>query len=93
MRVNDQTVVSRRRKSYAAALVEVTMTTLGFRLGGGRSEDAKRGRLAARNRGRRAAGPGGYCVCPSCGHRVPHVLGEPCYDRKCPECGTPMMRE
>lgn len=42
--------------------------------------------------GSQAAGPGGYCVCPSCGHRVEHVAGEPCYQKKCPECGTQMTR-
>lgn len=40
-----------------------------------------------------AAGPGGYCVCPDCGERVPHQLGSPCYEQKCPKCGTAMTRE
>lgn len=30
------------------------------------------------------------CVCPSCGHEVPHVRGKPCTTRKCPKCGTKM---
>jgi len=38
-------------------------------------------------------GPGGYCVCPSCGERIPHALGTPCYQQKCPKCGSPMTRE
>ncbi len=40
-----------------------------------------------------AAGPGGYCVCPNYGEKTPHQLGSPCYDQKCPKCGTAMARE
>ena len=40
-----------------------------------------------------AAGPGGTCVCPNCGHRQPHTAGVPCYRQKCPKCGTQMIRE
>jgi hypothetical protein len=39
------------------------------------------------------AGPEGNCLCPNCNHRVPHERGEPCMDRKCPKCGTRMVRE
>lgn len=38
-------------------------------------------------------GPGGNCVCPSCGKQVPHVRGTPCYQHKCPNCGTQMTRQ
>jgi hypothetical protein len=38
-------------------------------------------------------GPGGFCVCPACGHKAPHQQGVPCLDIKCPECGTMMTRE
>jgi hypothetical protein len=38
------------------------------------------------------AGPGGECVCTSCGHTVPHQRGVPCYQMKCPKCGSPMTR-
>ena len=40
-----------------------------------------------------AAGPGGDCVCPNCGEKVPHKLGTPCYDQKCPKCGIALTRE
>ncbi|MFP4170838.1 MAG: hypothetical protein ACLFUV_07445 [Methanomassiliicoccales archaeon] len=40
-----------------------------------------------------AMGPGGDCVCPSCGHREPHQRGVPCFQMKCPKCGNPMIRE
>lgn len=39
------------------------------------------------------AGPGGNCVCPKCGKKVAHPRGTPCYQMKCPSCGTPMTRE
>ena len=38
-------------------------------------------------------GPGGNCVCPGCGTRAEHKLGTPCYEQKCPKCGTDMIRE
>ena len=39
------------------------------------------------------AGPGGRCICPSCGTTVAHGLGIPCYTKLCPFCGTRMTRE
>ena len=51
------------------------------------------GRAPGRMGGSKAAGPGGQCVCPACGHRVTHVAGQPCYDKACPKCGTRMVRE
>jgi len=62
--------------------------------GGGRGGGAGRGSGGGPGRmgGSKAAGPGGDCVCPSCGHRVPHVVGQPCYQKKCPKCGAQMTR-
>jgi len=42
--------------------------------------------------GGKGLGPGGECVCPKCGHKVPHQRGVPCFQRKCPECGSFMAR-
>ena len=42
---------------------------------------------------RPGAGPQGYCVCPSCGARVPHQAGAMCSDLSCPNCGARMVRE
>jgi hypothetical protein len=51
-----------------------------------------RGR-GGRMRGSRAgAGPGGDCVCPSCGEKLPPKQGVPCYNISCPKCGTKMVR-
>jgi len=37
-------------------------------------------------------GPGGFCICPNCGEKIPHQRGIPCYTVKCPNCGAPMTR-
>lgn len=42
---------------------------------------------------RPGAGPSGSCLCPSCGTRVPHEAGVPCYNLSCPKCGAKMIRE
>ena len=54
----------------------------------GRGQGQGKGRMA----GPFAAGPGGNCVCPSCGATVAHVAGQPCNTRNCPECGKKMTR-
>ena len=51
------------------------------------------GQGPGRKGGSAAAGPGGYCVCPHCGYREPHERAQPCYEKKCPQCGTRMVRE
>ena len=57
--------------------------------GGGRGQ----GRGGGRGRmGGRGLGPSGYCVCPSCGTKVPHRRGIPCYQTTCPRCGAKMNR-
>lgn len=43
-------------------------------------------------RGGQGFGPGGQCVCPSCGTKVAHKRGIPCNQMKCPKCGAPMTR-
>jgi hypothetical protein len=55
-----------------------------------------RGRGVGRGQGggnQPSSGPGGTCICPKCGHKEPHVVGQRCLDRPCPDCGTKMIRE
>jgi hypothetical protein len=62
--------------------------------GDGTGPPTGRGQRGGRMRGNQpGAGPGGNCVCPSCGEKVPHKQGTPCYAISCPKCGTKMVRE
>lgn len=60
--------------------------------GGGRRRVGGGGRGRGRMGGGFAAGPGGFCVCPNCGYRAPHVVGTPCHQQTCPKCGSSMTR-
>jgi hypothetical protein len=60
---------------------------------GGRGTGVGRGMGGRGRMGGFGAGPGGNCVCPKCGHREPQIRGQPCMNKKCPECGTLMTRE
>jgi hypothetical protein len=57
--------------------------------GRGTGAGARRGRMGGDKPG---SGPGGDCVCPSCGATAPHTRGIPCSTRKCPKCGARMTR-
>ena len=54
----------------------------------GRGKGQGRGRM-----GGRALGPGGNCVCPSCGAAMPHQAGTACNQMTCPKCGAKMARQ
>lgn len=88
-----QRILSKARKKISEALVKGQAIRVeggdyimprGFGRGGGR------GRMG----GPFAAGPGGSCVCtnPQCKKEIPHQAGVPCYQTKCPQCGSPMIR-
>jgi len=55
-----------------------------------RGRDQRGGRMGGTRPG---AGPVGNCVCPSCGTKVAHQRGTPCYNLTCPQCGAKMVRE
>ena len=58
--------------------------------GPGTARGGGRGRMSGSKAG---AGPGGECVCPSCGTTAPHQVGLPCYQVECPKCGASMVRK
>jgi hypothetical protein len=71
-----------------------------FRRGGGKG-GARGGQGAGRGGGglgrgggnKPGSGPGGNCLCPKCGHRTPHQVGQRCIELACPKCGAQMIRE
>jgi len=38
------------------------------------------------------SGPSGLCICPKCGYKVTHQVGQRCMDLVCPTCGVKMTR-
>jgi uncharacterized protein len=92
-----QRILVKAHKKIARALVEGQAIKIkggevimaGF--GRGRGQGGGRGRMG----GSFAAGPGGTCVCtnPDCQHEAAHQAGVPCYQAKCPKCGSPMIRK
>jgi predicted Fe-Mo cluster-binding NifX family protein len=85
----------RKRRILASREVEEVLDMRGTRGGGaGRGRGmGGGGRRGGRMGGPVAAGPGGYCVCPQCGHKEPHQVAVPCLQKLCPKCGTAMVRE
>lgn len=51
------------------------------------------GGMGKRQGNRKGAGPSGNCICPKCGTKIAHQRGVPCYQTKCPQCETQMVRE
>jgi len=61
----------------------------------GSGQGSGRGRGNCRGMGGGAgisSGPGGECLCLSCGSITAHEAGVPCYQVKCPKCGLNMTR-
>jgi len=53
----------------------------------------RRGRFRGEVEEARGGGPGGYCVCPKCGYKIPHERGVPCSTLECPKCKINLVRE
>ena len=60
---------------------------------GGQGQGAGRAGQEGGSGDKPGSGPGGSCVCPKCGHRIAHQVGQRCLDLACPQCGTKMARE
>lgn len=50
-------------------------------------------RLGRKGGDKPGAGPGGDCICPKCGNKVVHKVGQPCNQMACPKCGAKMTRQ
>lgn len=61
----------------------------------GRGLGQGRGQFRGRQPKGFGMGPDGNCVCtnPECNHKVAHQRANPCYELKCPKCGSPMTRQ
>jgi len=89
-------LLSSAKKKIADALVNGKA----IRIQGGRFKMVRprgeRFRAGPGGRGRmggpRAAGPSGECVCPKCGYKTAHEIGDPCYNKICPKCKTKLTR-
>ena len=46
--------------------------------------------------GRRGVGggfnPNQECICPNCGYKITHQMGDPCNMKRCSKCGALMIR-
>jgi len=67
--------------------------------GFGRGRDSTKITSKSRaGRGRKKGGcgrdaPPANCICPQCGLMAPREPGIPCFQRKCPQCGSFMARQ
>ena len=66
---------------------------MGTGRGAGTGRGTGTGRMGRMSGTRAGAGPGGQCVCLSCGATVVHRVGTLCYQTVCPKCGTAMVRK
>ncbi len=100
-----QRILEAAHKKIAEALVlgraikmeggEIIMPRAGRGIGRGIGRGVGQGAGRGRMGGPFAAGPGGICVCtnPECKNEATHQVGVPCYQMKCPKCGSPMVRK
>jgi len=53
----------------------------------------RRGKFRGEFETAKGGGPGGYCVCPKCGYKIPHQRGIPCSQLLCPKCKINLARK
>ena len=77
----------RELQSARGKVADALVNGKAIQIEGGNYKMVGRGRM-----GGFGLGPGGDCVCPSCGHKQTHARGQPCYQMTCPKCGAKMTR-
>jgi len=98
-----QSTLSRLLRNGRKKLADAIISGQAIKIQGGNFKMVQpRGRGSGMGRGRGlggggrmggiAAGPGGICKCPKCGHEEPQIRGQPCMNKKCPKCQSPMTR-
>ncbi len=91
-KISDAIVNGKAIKIQGGVYKMVQTQGRGLGLGRGSGRGAGRGAGGRGRMGGFAAGPGGDCVCPKCGAKAAHQVGVPCYQQKCPKCGSAMTR-
>ena len=97
-----QSTLSRLLKEGRKKLADAIIQGNSIKIQGGNFKMVQpRGRGLGMGRGRGlgggrmggfAAGPGGICKCAKCGYEEPQIRGQPCMNKKCPKCKSPMTR-
>ncbi len=98
-----QSTLSRLLKQARKKLAEAIIDSKSIKIQGGnfkmvqpRGRGLRMGQGRGLNGGGRmggfGAGPGGFCVCTKCGYKESQIRGNPCMNKKCPKCESPMTR-
>ena len=53
----------------------------------------RKGKFKKEVEGASGKGPGGWCVCPTCGYKIPHQPGAPCSTIQCQNCKINLERK
>ena len=83
------------QRTLARAMGKVTDALVNgkaIKIHGGEYKMPGRDGTGPAGRGRGYGGGPTTCRCPKCGKEIPHIIGQPCVEQKCPECGTAMVR-
>ena len=84
------------RKKLADAIIQGNAIKIqggNFKMAMPRGKGFRQGIGAGKGRmGGFASGPGGICRCSKCKYEEPQIRGQPCINKKCPKCQSPMTR-
>ena len=89
-----QSTYQRMLQQAMGKITDALINGKAIKIGGGNytMPDRQKGPHGQGGRKSGHGGPGGTCLCPSCGQEQSHQTRTPCNQIKCPECGTLMIR-